>query len=483
MTIFRTRTHERTEALRSNRLAAAAVLVMMCTTAGCTEDETGLLSKAEPGPVPPAGQREGDPAAGYDVLVNGGYMTCGMPYAAWKRATPPVDPVRTLAERRGANAAMPYSLTVHENSDGVKIVSNNCLMCHGSMINGELIIGVGNEWLDFTGDPRQLVDAIGTYVSGEKEAAAWRKWAQRVSTIAPYMITDTVGVNPAPNITLALIAHREPGTLAWREDPQLTPPPERPLPVSVPPWWRMSKKHSMFYNAMGRGDHARFMMMKSLLCTDSIEEARTIDEKFTDVRAYISSLDAPEYPYSIDETLAERGKGVFETRCAGCHGTYGAEGGYPNLIVALETIGTDPAYARWTYEDSDRFMGWFNRSWYGEIASARPALGYIAPPLDGVWATAPFLHNGSIPTLAALLDSAERPAYWMRDFESREFDEDAVGWKYEVLSHGKEGADQRQQRRRIYDTTLPGYSNAGHTFGDVLTDREREAVIEYLKTL
>jgi hypothetical protein len=39
------------------------------------------------------------------------------------------------------------------------------------------------------------------------------------------------------------------------------------------------------------------------------------------------------------------------------------------------------------------------------------------------------------------------------------------------------------ERRKVYDTTRPGHSNAGHTFGDDFTEQERAAVIEYLKTL
>ncbi|MEN8175898.1 MAG: hypothetical protein ABFS23_09055 [Pseudomonadota bacterium] len=462
-------------------LAAAAILFL--SVAGCTDRDDRPIPKAGPGTVPATTQRSGDPAAGYEVLVDGGYVTCGMPYTAWARAARPPEPVPRLADRAGRNADMPYYLTVHENDQGVEIVATNCLWCHGGSFNGELIIGLGNESRDFTGDPRELVDLIGTYVSGEKETAAWNKWAQRITAMAPYMITDTVGVNPAPNLTLALIAHRDPRTLEWSEVPAMAPPPEQPLPVSVPPWWRIGKKHAMFYNAMGRGDHARFMMMKSLVCTDSVDEARSIDAMFTDVGAFLAALEPPDYPFAVDAALADRGQRVFEDQCARCHGSYGPTGEYPNLLVGLETVGTDPAYALQAYEESDRFMRWFNRSWYGEGAYAQPARGYIAPPLDGIWATAPFLHNGSVPTIEALLDSSKRPAYWVRSFDSKDFDTAALGWIYEALPHGKAGAQDRVQRKHIYDTTLPGYSNAGHTFGDGLSDTERRAVIEYLKTI
>lgn len=459
------------------------VLALVGLGTGCSDPDSAAVPKAEPGPVEAVDQRPGDPAAGYDTLVNGGYMSCGMPYSAWRRATQPRDSTPTLPDRAAPNTDMPYYLTRHENEQGVEIVSPNCLFCHAAEFNGELIVGLGNETRDFTDDPREFVDAVGSYVSGEKQTAAWREWAEVITTIAPYMMTETVGVNPAPNVTLALMSHRHPRTLKWYEKPRIEPPPERPLPVSVPPWWRMSKKNAMFYNAMGRGDHARFMMMKSLVCAESVEEAKAIDAEFTNVRAYIASLEPPSYPFDIDETLADRGRAVFEKNCASCHGTYGKEGSYPNLVIDLETVGTDPAYARKAHDESDRFMDWFNQSWYGEISQARPAPGYIAPPLDGVWATAPFLHNGSVPTLRALLDSSERPTYWLHPSASPRFDENALGWKHRELDHGKNGAVDAEQRKRIYDTTLHGHSNAGHTFGDPLDDTEREALLEYLKTL
>lgn len=467
---------------RWRRSKAIAALLLVSLSA-CTRSDDGDLKKAEPGPVPAAEQRPGNPERGYEILVNGGYVTCGMPYSAWVRTARPRESLPRLAGRQGRNEDLPYYLTVHRNADGVEIVSANCLMCHGGVFDGELVIGLGNESLDFTEDPRRLADSIGSYVSGNEETAAWRKWARRISTIAPYMITDTVGVNPAPNLTLALIAHRDPDTLAWSEQPLLEPPPAKPLPLSVPAWWGMSKKHAMFYNAMGRGDHARYMMMKSLVCTDDVQEAGAIDRDFADVRAFIASLEPPDYPFPVDVLLVQQGAEVFQTHCSGCHGSYGPTGSYPNLVVALEVVGTDPAYALQAYRDSDRFMRWFNRSWYAGIAEARPAPGYIAPPLDGVWATAPYLHNGSVPSVHALLDSSTRPTYWTRSFDSTDYDPDALGWNYQELSEGKVGADDPELRKRIYDTTLEGYSNAGHTFGDALTESQRQAVIEYLKML
>jgi hypothetical protein len=58
-----------------------------------------------------------------------------------------------------------------------------------------------------------------------------------------------------------------------------------------------------------------------------------------------------------------------------------------------------------------------------------------------------------------------------------------LGWKITVLDKAPEASLPEIERRKVYDTTLPGQSNSGHDFGDKLSEDERMAVIEYLKTL
>ena len=95
--------------------------------------------------------------------------------------------------------------------------------------------------------------------------------------------------------------------------------------------------------------------------------------------------------------------------------------------------------------------------------------------MDGIWATAPYLHNGSVPTLEDVLNSEQRPTFWERGFNSTDLDFDKVGWNYTERS----SADSKT----VYDTTLPGYGNQGHIYGDRLSAEERRDLIEYLKTL
>jgi hypothetical protein len=248
----------------------------------------------------------------------------------------------------------------------------------------------------------------------------------------------------------------------------------------------MGKKHAIFYNAEGRGDHVRYMILASTTCTDSVDEAAEIDDWFVDVRAYLASLQPPKYPFAIDRGLADQGEGIFQDTCKKCHGTYGDSPRYPNQVVALGKVGTDPELASKGFSDADRFLDWFQRSFYGELSQAAPALGYIAPPLDGVWATAPYLHNGSVPTIAALLDSRSRPTFWRFEREGDDhpaYDEARLGWAYRELEHGKAGAMSWDERNKIYDTSLTGYGSQGHTYGDDLSELERLALMEYLKTL
>jgi mono/diheme cytochrome c family protein len=278
------------------------------------------------------------------------------------------------------------------------------------------------------------------------------------------------------------MAHRDPVTLEWSDTPLIEPPPTEPLPISVPPWWNMRHKTAMFYTTVGRGDHATFMLLASMLCVESVDEFREVDAYAADIRAYLVSLEAPKYPFRIDADLAQAGGAIYERTCADCHGG-GKDGGYPNRVYPLEEIGTDPAYALAATDGSrDRFYDWIARSPYGDSDSAAPAAGYIAPPLNGIWATAPYLHNGSVPDLATLLRPDERPTFWSH-LAPREYDQATVGWRHERSQEDQAGVATSPNLRTVYDTTLTGYGNQGHRFSEHLSHAEIVQLLEYLKTL
>jgi mono/diheme cytochrome c family protein len=225
------------------------------------------------------------------------------------------------------------------------------------------------------------------------------------------------------------------------------------------------------------------------VCVDSVARAEVVDDMFRDIQAFVSSVRAPEYARTIDAALAADGERLFVRDCAGCHGTYAErdeDETYPNLLIPLDVIGTDPAVAEAGVVHSPELVDWYNGSFYGQITRMvpnDPFPGYMPPPLDGIWATAPYLHNGSVPTVELVLNSRARPRYWKRvDFDSTHFDEDALGWPFVEMGYGQDDAPAAEQPL-IYDTTKWSQSNLGHPFGDHLTDEQRRAVIEYLKTL
>ncbi len=428
--------------------------------------------------IPPSPQRSGDAQAGRDYLVYGDYIRSGIPYNIFVN-TIGKDTKNELG-RTGDNANINYQYTAVDAANGVRVVAPNCLQCHAQYLNGQLVVGLGNSTYDFTQDQSQAAPLLEAgikafYGSSSPQWEASKNFIRAVKATGPYLVTRVRGVNPADKLAAVLAAHRNPVDLAWYDQPQTAIPAEV-VPSDVPAWWLLKKKNAMFYTAVGRKDFARFMMASNLLTVTDSTEARKVDNHFDDVLAYLLTLEAPVYPEPLNPALVGAGKMIFEENCAQCHGKYGSDAGYPNLLVSLDEVGTDPLLAQSNFAYAE-FVYWYNRSWFSKDpygAKLEPGNGYVAPPLDGVWATAPYLHNGSVPTLEDLLNSPQRPARWKRSFDTGDYNHQKAGWNYSVETAGA---------NTVYDTTLPGYGNQGHTFGDFLKAEDRAALIEYLKSI
>lgn len=430
-------------------------------------------------PVPPSPQRSGNAAAGYKFLTTGDILRAGIPLSVF-RITMPKGTDDDLG-RTGDNDGIPFQFNVVKAPNGVKVVAPNCLNCHAEKLNGKVIVGLGSNTLDHSYDLSSNFRAADFAVQlnhgkVSKEWEAYFPLSRGFKSVAPYIITSVRGLNPADKIFASLAAYRNAADLSWLEVPQFDVPRDV-VPTDVPAWWLLKKKNALYYNALGVGDFARLSSASGMLTMTDSTEARYLDERMVDVIAWIRTLEPPPYPYPVDAALAEQGKAIFDNTCKKCHGSYGKDGEYPNLVVDLDRVGTDPLLAQ-SYQQYPEYHTWYNSSWYAQgphKAELLPTDGYIAPPLDGVWATAPYLHNGSVPTIDDLLNSEQRPTYWKRSFTNDDYNPEKLGWNY---SSETEAFDSE-----IYDTTLPGYGNGGHTFGDKLSPEERKAVLEYLKTL
>lgn len=188
------------------------------------------------------------------------------------------------------------------------------------------------------------------------------------------------------------------------------------------------------------------------------------------LQSWVGGLKPPVYPFPIDQALAARGAPIFQAQCAECHAFGGAKTGEP---IPLGWLGTDRhRFDSWTTQARDGFNGLSEYDW--RYTHFRKTSGYMAQALDGLWARAPYLHNGSVPTLADLLrEPGERPKTFYVGYDV--YDPQEVGFV-------NEGADAAANGR-LFNTALPGNSNAGHRYGTGLSEDERRALLEYLKTL
>jgi hypothetical protein len=453
-------------------LALAAFAIIFISFRHFSDEE-------KPVPIEPSKQRSGDVAKGYEYLIYGDYIKSGVGYGYYLLLNG--KDKNNYLDRDGKNANVSAGFTVVKAENGVEIVVPNCLQCHAQVFEDKLYVGLGNSFADFSNISKQDNFKNNTALKfmqtvSPKQYDAALAMIKSFSTVYPEMETEVPGVNPADRLAALLVAHRDPQTLKWTDSPLLQIPKEI-IPTDVPAWWMMNKKNAMFYNGFGRGDFAQFMMMSNILTVSDSSEARTVSTHFGDVLAYIKNIKPPKYPKDIDKTLAAEGETIFINNCSRCHGSYGEKESYPNLIIPISVVQTDAALLK-ANQQNQHFLDWFNKSWFAQgdnPAQLVPSNGYVAPPLDGVWITAPYLHNGSVPNIEAVLNSNLRPKYWQRDFAKPEYDYEKLGWKYE--------AKDAPNGKKAYNTTLSGYGKGGHYFGDYFTDKERKAVIEYLKTL
>lgn len=308
-------------------------------------------------------------------------------------------------------------------------------------------------------------------------------------------------------------------------------------PVSYPPLWDASWFDWVQYNGSIRQPMARNVVeamgvRAAVMLTGSPGDLyrSTVDIKnLAAIEAQLggphpgSGLRPPRWPEAmfgpIDRAKAARGAAQFAQLCAGCHDPgWSAADGYGQRyrqlkILPLDRVGTDPKAAanfaaRQAYPDlaattqvpvttalkaaTDHVI----QRWYDDNhtpAAQRLAFdmyrknewralsAYRARPLDGVWATAPYLHNGSVLSLyQLLLPAAQRQSVFYTG--SREFDPVQVGFVSIRFPGGF-----------AFDTAVPGNSNRGHEFrdgprgngviGPQLTDDQRWEIVEFLKTL
>lgn len=391
----------------------------------------------------------------------------------WGVAEKPTDYARAFRERYGMHVApfdnkgLPMGLM---ESQGLlsKGIVNNCLLCHAGSVAGQTVIGLANSALD--------LESLFTELS----------IADGFKTQFPFHFSVARGTFDPVNSLIFLLQFRDdelnvrkPISLSYGGD----------LCSDPPAWWLIKRKKTRDWTGSIDARSTRVDMVNLLSPLNTADYIKKQESAFADIAAFLLTVEAPKYPFHVDEKRAAIGRELFSDNCAKCHGTNGPGGTYPDKIVALEKLGTDPALAEALTPKLSEIM---NKSWLArEIGpDGKPFrlienAGYQAPPLDGIWATAPYFHNSSAPTVYHVLNSKVRPKIYTRSYRTEKEDYDPVmlGLRITVLEQSGESKLAGFERRKIYDTTQPGRHNTGHTYGDKLSDDERFAIIEYLKTL
>ena len=216
-----------------------------------------------------------------------------------------------------------------------------------------------------------------------------------------------------------------------------------------------------------------------ILTTFAVEPEAARDEVggVHDLVSFLDQMRPPPFPGIIDTALAAQGEQVYRAACAACHGTYSRGPTdvrllvHPNRLVAQDRMHTDSA--RWAAADSTSLATLAGLGWGDQIA-AESFGGYVAPDLSGVWATAPYLHNGSIPTLWHLMNADEHPDRFM--VGGHDLDYELVGIRGAFDDCGDylyPDGFEPWSRPTLYDTSEPERSNAGHEFPGAI-DRSEE---------
>lgn len=353
----------------------------------------------------------------------------------------------------------------------------SCLACHGGDVRGEYVPGLGNARFAFQTFVRDVL-----WLRRKDETP----FSEQDEGMALATLNASDGTTNAQVFSAVFLSFRD-------RDMERLPRPDEALLAEIrehdldaPPLWNVRHKRRLYCDGYVAKD-SRVIMQFALGLENDGATVRGFEDDFRHVLAWIESLTPPRWPFAVDDELAARGAEVFGAACARCHGTYGDAPTYPERKVPHAEVGTDAVRLSGL---SPLFKSRLAESWlgrYGRVsvdaigdAEEGEERGYVAPPLHGLWASAPYFHNGAVPTLWHVLHPAARPPAWRRSAHG--YDDQRVGLLVEERAAVPD-LSYADQRRRWFDTTYPGKSAAGHDFPAQLDERERRALLEYLKTL
>lgn len=366
-----------------------------------------------------------------------------------------------------------------------------CVACHSGRAAGQLVVGLGNKNIDvlrMAKDVHELETWWKALVPAEKKSDAYADVEDDALKFSQYLSNEDIG-----NLTQGLVPVSFIRGWFYRTHGDTLPGGIRRGQVKVPFLWGYGekKKIGQFCDGYGDGTLVGWAVAVELTAGQSPEVVRSYVPKVEAAEQLFSSFLPPKYPFAVDHALAAKGQQLFNRTCAGCHGTYETDADGLPIYKA-------PKFIPWAVvrTDDDRLLG--NTPAFDQRVETSPLRdlirhntlgpGYFAPRLVGVWSRFPFLHNGSVPSVAALLTRPEdRPNVWSlhNAGERARFDEDHLGLTIPESTLEREAllVEAKLGKRDVYFTGRDGHSNQGHDFYTSLGDDDKRSLIEYLKTL
>jgi mono/diheme cytochrome c family protein len=387
----------------------------------------------------------------------------------------------------GASHGRPIGTTYKE--DRVALVGLNCATCHVGSIRyapaekRQIVVGMPANQMDLqayarfltacANDPRfnaaTLLPAIqkinpefgffkrlfyrlfviGRARDGILERARENAWFDvrppqgpgRVDTFNPYKVLLRMGIDKDPTV----------GT------------------VDLPSLWNQRPREGLWLHWDGNNNSVEERNKSAAIGAGATPDSLDLPA-MKRIEDWIMDLKPPAYPADrIDKALAEQGAKTYQTECASCHEFNGSRIGQ---VTDAKEIDTDRERLESFSAELAKRMNTIGEGRPWKFSHFRKTDGYANAPLDGLWLRAPYLHNGSVPHLRALLFPEQRPVEFYRAY-------DVYDWKN--VGFVSSGPDAEREGVR-YSTKDRGNGNGGHLYGTKLDAATKEALLEYLKT-
>jgi len=237
--------------------------------------------------------------------------------------------------------------------------------------------------------------------------------------------------------------------------------------------WNQASQEGIWHHWDGNNDSLQERNLSAAIGAGVVLDPPSFDFAGLDrIKNWLMWLPPPRYPFPIDMALAASGKPIYEKLCASCHDPAGEHFG---TVTPLAQIGTDPERNLAFDPAMAARMNTIGAGQPWAFHRFRSTNGYANHSLEGIWLRSPYLHNGSVPTLDDLMKPvAQRPVTFYAGNDV--YDQARVGFATDAPGNATRPFIK-------FDTREKGNSNAGHIYGAALSDQDRHALLEYLKTL